>query len=60
MYLFMYVCVCVRIVVAVVSDDVQRKPLCAAVRRGLNSMQPIITKVWRLLMGYWSCLLSSP
>lgn len=45
------------------TDDVQRKPLCAVVlpcaRRGLNFMQPIITKVWRLLMGYWSCLLSS-
>lgn len=53
-------CVCVCVTVAVVSDGVQRKPLCAAVRRGLNSMRPIIIKVWRLLMGYWSCLLSSP
>jgi len=45
------VCVCVSALILYsrlrrrVSDDLQRKPLCAAVRRGLNSMQPIITKV---------------
>lgn len=36
---------------------VQRKPLCAS-SRAYNLTRPIITEVWRLLMGYWSCLYS--